>query len=66
MGTASQDNLTLREDALTVIKGCLDTLALHWDQLTEAQRRELVEAAHRRTEILVAVLDSHSVSRASA
>jgi K+-sensing histidine kinase KdpD len=43
---------------LTVIKGCVETVLLSWDQLEGAQRKELLTAALEGAEELVTSMEA--------
>jgi hypothetical protein len=42
-------------DPLDVIDRCTNTIILHWAELSEGERRELVEVAHENFEIALDV-----------
>lgn len=51
------DSIQRRENALTVVRGCIGTLLTHWDRLDEAMKKTLLESALDKTVTLVRNLE---------
>ena len=46
-----------RENALTVVRGCVGTVLHHWSRLDDAMKKTLLETALAKTVILVRNLE---------
>lgn len=51
------DSLERRENSLTVVRGCLGTVLMHWDRLDDAMKKTLLETALEKTVALVRNLE---------
>ena len=47
-----------RENALTVVRGCIGTVLQHWSRLDDAMKKTLLENALEKTEALVRILEN--------
>ncbi len=47
-----------RENALTVVRGCVGTVLQHWSRLDDAMKKTLLENALEKTEALVRILEN--------
>jgi len=54
---ADIERLQRHEDSLTVVRGCVATLLKSWDRISEKDRQVLLEAALKKTEDLVTLLE---------
>ena len=46
-----------RENALTVVRGCVGTVLQHWGRLDDGMKKTLLETALEKTENLVRILE---------
>ena len=51
------DSIQRRENALTVVRGCIGTLLTQWDRLDEGMKKTLLESALDKTVTLVRNLE---------
>lgn len=51
------DSVQRRENSLTVVRGCLGTVLMHWDRLDDAMKKTLLETALEKTVALVRNLE---------
>jgi len=51
------DSIERRENSLTVVRGCLGTVLMHWDRMDDAMKKTLLETALEKTVALVRNLE---------
>jgi hypothetical protein len=61
-----EDSLERVSDTITVIGGSLRTVMLHWDELAEADRTDLIARAQRRADEIIPALAGDGRARPAA
>ena len=51
------DSIQRRENALTIVRGCVGTVLQQWGRLDDAMKKTLLETALEKTEVLVRILE---------
>ena len=51
------DSFQQRENALTVVRGCVGTVLQQWSRLEDGMKKTLLETALAKTETLVRILE---------
>ena len=58
-----EDSLERISDLITVIEGSLKTVMMHWDDLAESDRSDLIARAQRRADEIIPALEGDSRAR---